>query len=200
MTMDPRQPENSAILTTVPSELAEVDFIIARGGTAGSIVAARLSDAHPQADIPVIKAGPESFHLAAVAYPAPALYRKNISPASSTIKFYFAAPDTQLANKSIPILASRTLGGGSTVNLLMYARGQKADFNGWKEKGWSAEELVPFLQKASISCRSTPPRRSYRLMSAAVEPASAKVLKDIPVGQVPYLSPEELIVSKIQSS
>lgn len=168
-TMDSRQLESSTILTALPADLAEVDYIVAGGGTAGSIIAARLSDAHPKASILVIEAGPESFDLPAVAYPA--LYKKNISPASTTLKFYFAAPDAKLANRPIPILAGRTLGGGSAVNLLMYARGQQADFDGWGAKGWSAEELIPFLKKVVISC-SASRGRSYELIHTTVRDLS----------------------------
>lgn len=153
MTTDTRQLENSMVLATLPPDLTEVDFIVVGGGTAGSIIAARLSDADPKASILVIEAGPESFDLPTVVYPA--LYRQNISPTSTTLKFHFAAPEAQLANRSIPILTGNTLGGGSAVNLLMYARGQQADFNDWKAKGWSAEELLPFLKKVNLS-RSEP--------------------------------------------
>ncbi|KAK2601910.1 hypothetical protein QQS21_004501 [Conoideocrella luteorostrata] len=140
------QPVNNMIRTTLTSDLAEVDVIVVGGGTAGSVIAARLSDAHPAASIVVIEAGPENFDLPAVAYPA--FFRKNLSPTSTTLQFYFAAPEPQLANRSLPILAGRTLGGGSAVNLLMYARGQRADFDGWGVDGWSAKELVPFLRKS----------------------------------------------------
>lgn len=150
MPVDTNQASQNAILTTLPPDLAEVDVIIVGGGTAGSVIAARLSDAHPKASILVIEAGPASFDDPSVVHPA--LYRKNISPVSTTLKFHFAAPEPQLANRSIPILAGKTLGGGSAVNLLMYARGQRADFDSWGVKGWGTDDLVPFLEKVgSIS-------------------------------------------------
>lgn len=147
--MATRQATEDTVLTTLPPDLAEVDVIVVGGGTAGSIIASRLSDAHPKSSILVIEAGPASFDDPAVVHPA--LYRKNISPVSTTLKFHFAAPEAQLANRSVAILAGKTLGGGSAVNLLMYARGQRADFDGWEAEGWSADELVPFLEKVSIS-------------------------------------------------
>lgn len=147
--MDTGQLESRKIIKALPPELAEVDFIVVGGGTAGCVIASRLSDSLPKASILVIEAGPESFDLPSVVHPA--LYKQNFSPTSTTLKFCFAAPDTQLANRSIPILAGKTLGGGSAVNLLMYARGQRVDFDGWAAKGWSAEELVPFLQKVNFS-------------------------------------------------
>lgn len=141
------------VLTELPPDLTEVDFIVAGGGTAGSIIAARLYDADPNASILVIEAGPESFDLPSVVYPA--LYRKNIVANSTTLKFHIPSPEAQLANRSVPILAGNTLGGGSAVNLLMYARGQDDDFDRWDAKGWSADELIPFLKRVSTCNRTT---------------------------------------------
>lgn len=146
----PERRGDRMIFTTLPSELAEVDYVLAGGGTAGSIIAARLSDAHPSASILVIEAGPESFDVPSVAYPA--LYRNNITPTSTTLKFTFAAPEPQLANRSMTMITGATLGGGSAVNLLMYARGQRPDYDGWEAKGWSANDLIPLLKKVGISC------------------------------------------------
>ncbi|CAH0025858.1 unnamed protein product [Clonostachys rhizophaga] len=138
-------PEN-VLFTTLPQELTEVDYIVVGGGTAGSIVASRLSDAHQDASVLVIEAGPESFNTPSVMYPA--LFRSNLSPASPLLKFSVAAPAPELANRSLAIASGKTLGGGSAVNFMMYARGQRADFDSWGVAGWSAKELLPFFEKA----------------------------------------------------
>lgn len=105
----------------LPPNLTEADYIIVVGGTAGSVVAARFSDVYTTAQILIIEARPESFNLPAVVYPA--LYRQNISPASATLKIQFAGPEPQLENRLLPILTRKTLGHGSAVSPLMYARG-----------------------------------------------------------------------------
>lgn len=150
MPLDTPEPRDAMIFMTLPADFEEVDYIVAGGGTSGSIIAARLSDSDPSASILVIEAGPETFDVPSVVYPA--LYRKNITPTSTTLKFTFASPEPQLANRSMAMVTGASLGGGSAVNLLMYARGQRADYNGWGALGWSTEDLIPLLQKARASC------------------------------------------------
>jgi choline dehydrogenase-like flavoprotein len=99
----------------------------------GSVVAAIFSDAYTTAPILIIEAGPESFNLPAVVYLV--LYRQNISPASATLKTELAGPEPLLDNRLLPILTGKTLGRGSAVSLLMYARGQRTDFDSWIAEG-----------------------------------------------------------------
>ena len=57
--------------------------------------------------------------------------------------------EEQLGNRESPQSAGNTLGGSSAINAMMYARGQGCDFDSWKTKGWTAQDLLPYLKKVA---------------------------------------------------
>ncbi|KAK4642998.1 hypothetical protein QC761_0063270 [Podospora bellae-mahoneyi] len=128
----------------LPESLTEVDIIIAGGGTAGCIVAARLTDADPNLSILVIERGSNN-DLPTIAYPL--FFMQNIVAGSKASIFYQTAPEEQLDGREIIVPAGGVLGGGSSINLMMYTRAQRSDFDGWDVPGWSADEMLPYLKK-----------------------------------------------------
>ncbi|KAI1734593.1 GMC oxidoreductase [Xylaria scruposa] len=126
-------------------DITEVDVIIAGGGTAGCIVAGRLAEADPNLSILVIEGGPDNFNHPAVAIPA--LFLTNIAPGSKTAIFYKARKSDYLAGREVIVPSGGLLGGGSSINFMMYTRAQRADFDSWKTPGWTADDLYPFLKK-----------------------------------------------------
>ncbi|KAI0179425.1 alcohol oxidase [Hypoxylon sp. FL1284] len=131
--------------TELPSGLEEVDIIVIGGGTAGSIIASRLADAKPQSTILVVEGGPDNYRIPTIVHPA--LYKANYRPQSNLSLAYLSAPEPQLANRSITFSMGGVLGGGSSVNGAIYARAQQVDYDSWATKGWSTEELLPFMKK-----------------------------------------------------
>lgn len=93
----------------------------------------------------VIEGGPDNANNPNVTIPS--LFRFNLAPGSTTSTAVVGQPEGQLAGRAIPVLSGAVLGGGSSVNALAYARGQASDFDAWNTKGWSADELLPFLKK-----------------------------------------------------
>ncbi|KAL9617154.1 MAG: hypothetical protein Q9160_008051 [Pyrenula sp. 1 TL-2023] len=136
------------LYTQLPDAVKDVDVIIAGGGTAGCIVAARLSDAQPNLSVLVIEGGQNNYNVPNIVYPA--LCLSNILPTSKTALFYTASKETKLADREIVVPSGGTLGGGSSVNLMMYTRAQRQDFDSWQTPGWSAEEILPYLKKVSL--------------------------------------------------
>ncbi|KAK4654209.1 hypothetical protein QC762_000340 [Podospora pseudocomata] len=128
----------------LPESLTEVDIIIAGGGTAGCIIAARLTDADPNLSILVIERGSNN-DLPTIAYPL--FFMQNIVPGSKASIFYQTEPEEQLDGRKIIVPAGGVLGGGSSINLMMYTRAQRSDFDGWGVPGWSADEMLPYLKK-----------------------------------------------------
>ncbi|KAI8665201.1 hypothetical protein LRP88_12764 [Fusarium phalaenopsidis] len=133
------------LYTEIPKEIQEVDIIVAGGGTAGCIVAARLAEADPNLSILVIEGGQNNHNVPQVVYPA--LYLSHLKPTSKATLFYKSAKADQLAGREVVVASGGTLGGGSSINFLMYTRAQRSDFDSWGAKGWSAEELRPYLNK-----------------------------------------------------
>ncbi|KAK4200735.1 putative GMC oxidoreductase [Triangularia verruculosa] len=128
----------------LPQSLTEVDIIIAGGGTAGCIVAARLADADPNLSILVIEGGSNN-DLPTVTFPI--FFSQNLTPASKANIFYQTAPENQLNDRQVIVPAGGVLGGGSSTNLMMYTRAQRSDIDAWGVPGWSSDELLPYLKK-----------------------------------------------------
>ncbi|KAI3336480.1 GMC oxidoreductase [Xylariaceae sp. AK1471] len=115
------------LYTTLPNHLQEVDVIIAGGGTAACIIAARLSDADPDLSILVVECGPSNIGEPALIHLA--FWISQILPTSKFTLFYKAIPSDVLANRSPVIPSGGTLGGGSSINLMQYSRGQRSDYD-----------------------------------------------------------------------
>ncbi|OHW98359.1 GMC oxidoreductase [Colletotrichum incanum] len=137
---------STGVFTGPPSNLTEVDVIIAGGGTSGCIIASRLAETNPGLSILVIEQGQDSFNVTNVIYPA--LFERNTLPDSDTALFWKAKKSPQLADREPVVETGGILGGGSAINWMVYTRGQWDDFDSWNTSGWSAEELLPFIQKA----------------------------------------------------
>ncbi|KXJ94135.1 GMC oxidoreductase [Microdochium bolleyi] len=128
-----------------PDNIDEVDVIIAGGGTAGCIVASRLSDADPNLSILVIEGGQNNHNLPEIVNPI--LYLSNIAPTSKNALFWKARKSNYLADREVIVPTGGVLGGGSSINFMMYTRAQRSDFDSWKTEGWSADELLPYMKK-----------------------------------------------------
>ncbi|PKS05176.1 hypothetical protein jhhlp_008544 [Lomentospora prolificans] len=133
------------LYTKLASDIKEVDVIIAGGGTSGCIVAARLAEADPNLSILVIEGGANNRNVQSVVHPA--FYLQNLQPSTKTAIFYKGNKAPQLADREPIVPSGGTLGGGSSINFMMYTRGQREDFDAWNTAGWSADELKPFLRK-----------------------------------------------------
>ncbi|KAF6793444.1 GMC oxidoreductase, partial [Colletotrichum musicola] len=117
----------AAIHTELPPSISEVDVIIAGGGTAGSVIASRLAEASQELSILVIEQGGDSFNVTNVIYPA--LFERNTLPGSNTALFWKANRSPQLAGREPIVETGGILGGGSSINWMVYTRGQWDDFD-----------------------------------------------------------------------
>ncbi|KAI0974903.1 GMC oxidoreductase [Xylaria arbuscula] len=131
--------------TSLPDELREVDIIVVGGGTTGCVVASRLTDQHPSLSILVIEGGRDNFNSPIVTHPA--LYRANFAPDSLNHSIYTSNSEPQLLDRGIPVAVGCCLGGGSSVNGMLYARGQAVDFDSWGARGWSHSDLLPYFKR-----------------------------------------------------
>ncbi|CAI0652225.1 unnamed protein product [Colletotrichum noveboracense] len=115
------------------------------GGTAGSIIASRLAEADASTTILVIEQGGDSYNVTNVIYPA--LFERNTLPGSDTALFWKANKSPQLADREPIVETGGILGGGSSINWMVYTRGQWDDFDSWNTSGWTAEDVLPYLKK-----------------------------------------------------
>ncbi|KAF2019502.1 GMC oxidoreductase [Aaosphaeria arxii CBS 175.79] len=135
----------AAIFQTLPNALSEVDVILAGGGTAACVIAGRLAEADPNLSILIIEQGPNNLQVPTIVHPA--LFMSGLLPTSNATLFYQSAPEPQLNNRELVVPSGGTLGGGSSINLMMYSRGQRSDFDSWNIPGWSADHMIPYLKK-----------------------------------------------------
>jgi choline dehydrogenase len=125
--------------------MTEADIVVVGGGSAGCAVAARLSE-DPHLSVVLLEAGPRDLdpwiHL-------PVGYFRNIlSPLSWGFE---TEPDAGIKNRSIVWPRGKVLGGSSSINGLIYIRGQAEDYDHWRQLGnvgWSFADVLPYFRRA----------------------------------------------------
>jgi choline dehydrogenase len=125
--------------------MREYDYVIVGAGSAGCVLAARLSE-DPDVSVALIEAGPpdtiENIHVP-VAFSA--LFRTQVDWDYST------AAEPGADRRRIYLPRGKTLGGSSSINAMVYIRGNRADYDGWREagcEGWGYDELLPYFKRA----------------------------------------------------
>ena len=121
------------------------DYVIVGGGAAGAILANRLSE-DGGATVCLLEAGPADWHPY---LHMPAGYIKAVFNPSYTWQFT-SEPNPLTLNRRIPLPQGRTLGGSTSINGLVYNRGQREDFDGWAamgNRGWSYAEVLPYFKR-----------------------------------------------------
>jgi choline dehydrogenase len=122
------------------------DYVIVGGGAAGCVVAHRLVT-ETNAKVLLIEAGIND-EIEAVENTS---INSMISLWGSPHDWKFETePQTGLNRRKINIAQGKILGGGTSINAMMYIRGNKRDFDSWAESGcpdWAYEKLLPFFKK-----------------------------------------------------
>jgi choline dehydrogenase len=131
--------------------MSEFDYIVVGAGSSGCVVASRLSE-DPNTRVLLIEAGgsPEKFWVRAPAGMGRLFLEKSINWA------YFTEPVPQARGRKIYWPRGRVLGGSSSVNGMVYLRGNPEDFNGWARlggEGWAWEDVLPFFLKSEDNAR-----------------------------------------------
>ena len=126
----------------------EYDFIVVGGGSAGAVIASRLSE-DANCRVALIEAGERPPEVSALPI-APAAMQLN--PATDWM--FTADPGKAglgLNGRRVPVPRGKMLGGSSGINYMMYVRGNPGDFDAWAEDGatgWSYAEVLPYFKKS----------------------------------------------------
>lgn len=119
------------------------DFVIVGGGTAGCLLANRLS-ADPHNQVILIEAGgPDRNPL--VRIPAGYLWLIG-NPRSDWCQK--TVPQAQLGGRCLPLARGRILGGSSAINAMIYMRGHRANYDAWAREdglGWGWDDVLPWF-------------------------------------------------------
>jgi len=122
----------------------EFDYIIVGGGSAGCVLADKLS-ASGNYQVCLLEAGPHDNHwMTKIPLAVVTLMRSK----KRNWQFY-SEPEPYLNNRRIFNPRGKTLGGSSSINAMLYVRGQKEDYDHWQSlgnKGWSYHEVLPYFK------------------------------------------------------
>ncbi len=126
------------------------DYVIVGAGSAGCVLAARLSE-DPAAQVTLIEAGgPDSAQEIHIPVAFPQLYKSHVD------WDYMTEPEPALGGRRVYLPRGKVLGGSSSINAMIYIRGHRADYDGWAAngaKGWSYNEVLPYFIKAEANER-----------------------------------------------
>ena len=128
--------------------LGEADFVIIGGGSAGAVIASRLTE-KSKFKVCLLEAGGWGSNLLFRA-PAGGLLMLRDKPKFNNWAFH-TTPQKGLNNRRGYQPRGKALGGSSAINAMIYIRGQKEDYNNWAKEGnsgWSWDEVLPFFKKA----------------------------------------------------
>jgi 4-pyridoxate dehydrogenase len=128
-----------------PTHIEEFDYVIAGGGSAGCVLAARLSE-DPGAHVLLLEAGGRDWH--------PFIHMPlgvgQIRQADLFDWGYASEPQANLGGRRIELKRGKVLGGSSSINFMAHNRGNRSDYDRWVRLGasqWSYDNLLPYFKR-----------------------------------------------------
>jgi choline dehydrogenase len=121
------------------------DVIVVGGGSAGAVVAARLSE-NPDVRVLLLEAGGSDRHPF---YHLPAGFAKMTKGIGSW--GWDTVPQKHMQNKVFRYTQAKVIGGGSAINAQIYTRGNAQDYDDWRQMGctgWGYDDVLPYFRKA----------------------------------------------------
>ena len=124
--------------------MADYDYIIVGAGSAGAVLASRLSE-DERARVLLVEAGRASHPYSRF----PISFGLLIDNPDANWR-YESDPEPGTANRTIPVPRGKLLGGSSSINGLVWVRGQPIDYDTWAQmgnRGWSWREVAPLFTR-----------------------------------------------------
>ncbi|EWM17098.1 GMC family oxidoreductase N-terminal domain-containing protein [Kutzneria sp. 744] len=121
------------------------DFVVVGGGTAGSVLAARLSE-DPSTTVLLLEAGSATAPLAVSVPPAwPTLLDSLATWGFRTV------PQPALLGAELPYPRARLLGGCSCINAMAHSRAHRSSYDAWGVPGWGYHDLLPYFKRSETA-------------------------------------------------
>ncbi|MXP25823.1 choline dehydrogenase [Altererythrobacter indicus] len=193
--------------------VSEYDYVIVGAGSAGSVLAARLTE-DPDVRVLLLEAGGGAEKAENFLIRMPLGFLKALLDPQYTWPMR-TEPEPYCNNRVLPLPRGKMLGGSSSINGMVYMRGHSRDFDGWAQKGcrgWSHADVAPYFRKLERSWRGAsdvhggdgplPIARNsdknllhYELMEA-IERAGYPITEDIHSGNEEGASRVELTIDE----
>ncbi|XP_074602897.1 alcohol dehydrogenase [acceptor]-like [Brevipalpus obovatus] len=148
-------------LRTVENASLFYDYIIVGGGTAGSVLALRLSE-NPSKSILVLEAGGLESRFSVLPFASIGLMK------SKTDWMFQSVPQKHssfgLENRQIPVPQGKVVGGSSSHNQMIYMRGCREDYDNWEKLGakdWSFKDVLPYFKKSETRIKDSYFEKEY---------------------------------------
>jgi choline dehydrogenase len=128
------------------------DYVVVGAGSAGCVLAARLTE-DPDVRVLLLEAGPADRRPE---LKVPATYSRLFRSVRDWA--YFTEPQPQLAGRRLFWPRGRTLGGSSAINDMVYVRGNRADYDGWRDagnRGWGYDDVLPYFRRSENQQRGS---------------------------------------------
>jgi choline dehydrogenase len=138
--------------------ITQYDYIIVGAGSAGAVLAARLSE-DPSTRVLLVEAGRAGHPYSRFPISFGLLINH---PAANWL--YESEPEPGTANRAIPVPRGKLLGGSSAINGLVWVRGQPQDYDTWAKMGapgWSWREVAPLYDRIEDFERQAAPGRGH---------------------------------------
>lgn len=131
------------------------DYIIIGAGSAGSVLAARLSE-DKEVSVLLLEAGGKDRHIFQL---MPLVFQKVVASDNYNWK-YETEPEPCMDNRRLPIPRGKTLGGSSSINALICMRGHRRDYERFREaglEGWGYADVLPYFRRLESNWRGATP-------------------------------------------
>ena len=128
------------------ADFGAFDYIIVGGGSAGCVLANRLSADASKRVLVLEAGGPDDWMWIHI----PAGYTRTIGNPRADWMFK-TTPQAALGGREVRFPRGKVLGGSSSINAMLYIRGQAADYDGWRQlglTGWAWDDVLPYFKKS----------------------------------------------------
>ena len=152
------------------SRVLEFDYVIVGGGAAGCVIAARLA-AETNRSVALLERGrPDKNRWIHI----PATFFKALQSQDADV--VVSEPDASLGSRPFPVPQGRVLGGGSSVNGMIYMRGQARDYDDWAAlhgcEGWGFRDCLPVFKRQEGNQRLADPYHGQDGKLVVADPAT----------------------------